>query len=184
MNRYRHLVLLALLTFLLVITVLPATADFSSKYSSKYSSKFQIHTKVLSQKTPSGQLPRLQNSQNTIANSSVALLEQGKQLYDEGQFARAAQTWEKALKELEQLGERYNQALCYNYLAIVYQDLGKWKAAQNAISQSLLILDRLEPTSRPLQTGKMPSTHFVLLLAQLLNTQGSLQLNTNRPEAA
>lgn len=171
MNRYRHLVLIALLTFLLVITVLPATAELSSKS--------KIFKEVISQKAPLRRLPRLVNSQNTTVNSSVALLKQGKQFYDQGQFTLAAKTWEKALEELKQLKELYNQALCYNYLAIVYQDLGKWEAAQNAITQSLEILNHSQ------QVGKIPASgDSVLLFAQVFNTQGSLQLHTGHPEVA
>ena len=100
-------------------------------------------------------------------NTPISLLEQGKHLYDLGRFAEAAQLWEQAAKIFEQSKELQNQALSYNYLAIVYQDLGRWQAAETAISQSLGLLDN---------SG--------LIFAQVLNTQGSLQLNTGHTEAA
>jgi CHAT domain-containing protein/predicted negative regulator of RcsB-dependent stress response len=154
---YRHLVL-ALLTFLLVSTVLPAAAEFNSKLKIPYAKGYAV-----------------EHSNTTISyeiqttNSPVTLLEQGKQLYDAGRFAEAAQVWEKAARTFEQRGERQNQAISYNYLAIVYQDLGQWKAAQKASTQALNLL---------------PSTDAPLLYAQVLNTQGSIELNTGHAETA
>jgi CHAT domain-containing protein/predicted negative regulator of RcsB-dependent stress response len=101
--------------------------------------------------------------------SSLPLLEQGKQLYDAGKFAAGAQTWEQAVKIFQQTGEQRNQALTYNYLAIVYQDLGKWEAAQKAIAQAQNLLKVVNDS---------------LLYAQVLNTQGSFQFNRGNSEAA
>ena len=157
MKPYRHLVL-ALLTFLLVITVLPAAAEFNSKFKIPYAKGYAAEN---SRSTTKYEI------QNT--NSPVTLLEQGKQLYDAGRFAEAAQVWEKAAFAFEQRGERHNQAISYNYLAIVYQDLGQWKAAQKASTQALNLL---------------PSTDAPLLYAQVLNTQGSIELNTGHAETA
>lgn len=145
----RQLVLV-LLTFLLVTTVLPAKAEFNSLFT-------------------------LHSSKNIITNyelqttNSPALLEQGKQLYDAGKFALAAQVWEQVLKAFEQKGDQLLVATCYNYLAIVYQDLGRWEAAKRAIAQAFNLL----------QTVKDP-----LLYAQVLNTKGSIELNTGKAETA
>ncbi|BAZ23836.1 hypothetical protein NIES4073_47260 [Kalymmatonema gypsitolerans NIES-4073] len=157
MKPYHHLVL-ALLTFLLVITVLPATAELNSKFKIPYAKGYAAEN---SRSTTKYEI------QNT--NSPVTLLEQGKQLYDAGRFAEAAQVWEQAALAFEQRGERQNQAISYNYLAIVYQDLGQWKAAQKASTQALNLL---------------PSTDAPLLYAQVLNTQGSIELNTGHAETA
>ncbi len=102
MSIYRNLVL-ALLSFLLVTTVLPAAAEY-----------FIVSNPT---STPSRQsaIPHLQ--------SPLALLEQGKQRYDAGRFAEAARLGEQAAEAFEQRKELRNQALSYNYLAIVYQDL-------------------------------------------------------------
>ena len=72
-------------------------------------------------------------------NSSTTLLNKGKQLYDEGNFAAAAEVWEQAVNNYSLEKEKNNQALGYRYLAIVYQDLGKLQEASNAISQSLTL---------------------------------------------
>ncbi|MBW4602674.1 MAG: CHAT domain-containing protein [Calothrix sp. FI2-JRJ7] len=101
--------------------------------------------------------------------SSLSLLEQGKQFYDAGKFTAGAQTWEQAVKIFQQKGEQRNQALTYNYLAIVYQDLGKWEAAQKAITTAQNLLKIVNDS---------------LLYAQVLNTQGSFQFNRGNSEAA
>ncbi|BAY47251.1 hypothetical protein SAMD00079811_48680 [Scytonema sp. HK-05] len=165
MKPHRHLVL-ALLTFLLVITVLPATAELNSKFKIPLTNGYAV-----------------QNSKSTISyeiqntNSPVALLEQGKQLYDAGRFAEAAQVWEKAAVAFEQTRERQNQAISYNYLAIVYQDLGQWETAQKAIRNAIASLNAQA-------INLLPTTDAPLLYAQVLNTQGSIELNTGHTETA
>ena len=118
---YRQLIL-GLLTFLLIISILPATAGLNSQL-------------------------KIQNSKSTITNYALqitnspnVLLEQGKQLYDLGQLTEAIQFWERAVKASTQRKDRHNLALSYNYLAIGYQDLGQWQASQRAIAQVLHLL--------------------------------------------
>ncbi len=102
-------------------------------------------------------------------HSSLNLVDKGKQLYEEGNFAAAAETWEQAVKDYSLEKEQRKGALSYRYLAIVYQDLGKWKAASNAISQSLKLAK---------------SINDKFLYAQILNTQAHYQLNTGNTQAA
>ena len=112
------------------------------------------------------------NSLSTTANiskSSLALLNQGKQLYDQGNFAAAAEIWEQAVKNYSLEQEKRRGALTYRYLAIVYQDLGKWKAANNAIYQALKLAEAINDR---------------FLYAQILNTQARYQLNTGNTQAA
>nr|WP_238360843.1 CHAT domain-containing protein [Iningainema tapete] len=135
----------------MVTTVLPATAGLNSKF------------KTISSKNI------ITNYQLQTTNSPVTLQELGKQLYDAEKFALAAQVWEQALKAFEQKGDQRLAATSYNYLAIVYQDMGRWKAAQKAIAQAFNLL----------QTVKDP-----LLYAQVLNTKGSIELNTGKAETA
>ncbi|MEH2169659.1 MAG: hypothetical protein V7K41_23975 [Nostoc sp.] len=134
MRIYRHIIL-ALLIFLLITTVLPATAEYSISQT----------------------------------QSPVALLEQGKQLYDAGKLVEATQIWSQAAQRFQQSKQQHYQVLSYNYLAIVYQDLGKWSAARSLITQAQNILKTIDDS---------------FLYAQVLNTQGSLQLNTGQPEIA
>ncbi|MGA9379313.1 MAG: tetratricopeptide repeat protein, partial [Phormidium sp.] len=106
------------------------------------------------------------NQQN---NSNSSLLAQGQMLFAKGRFAEAVRVWEQAVKELQREGDRTQLALTLNYLANAYQELGQWQEAKNAISQSLTLL-------------KSPSPPIIL--AQALNTQGSILLATGQTEAA
>jgi CHAT domain-containing protein len=107
--------------------------------------------------------------QNSPNPANTEDLEQGQALYDAGKFAEAAQVWERAVQTFTKQGHTRNQALGWYYLAIAYQDLGQWQQAQAAIDQALTLLPRLNDT---------------FLQAQVLNTQGSLQLNLGQTEAA
>ncbi|AFZ21767.1 CHAT domain-containing protein [Allocoleopsis franciscana] len=95
-------------------------------------------------------------------------LAQGITLYEAGQIADAAAVWQQAAQDYEVKGDRLNQALSLNYLSLAYQDLGQWQKAQSSISQSLELI----PPNNP------------FTLAQVLNTQGSLQLALGKAEAA
>ncbi|MEQ9482431.1 MAG: CHAT domain-containing protein [Coleofasciculus sp. F4-SAH-05] len=99
----------------------------------------------------------------------VSRFSQGKIDYDRGRFADAVLAWQAAEQIYQQAGDRTNQALSLNYLSLAYQHLGQWEQAKAAIEESLNLLTT--PTD--------PA-----LLAQVLNTKGSLQLATGQSEAA
>ncbi|MGB7439980.1 MAG: CHAT domain-containing protein [Coleofasciculaceae cyanobacterium] len=115
-------------------------------------------------------LPTLEsNSQAIRLIDAPTLLAQGQTYYDAGLLTEAASTWQQAAKLYKQVGDSLHQALSLNYLSLAYQDLGRWEEAEVAIAQSLNLL----------QTQDNAAT-----LAQVLNTQGSLQLATGKGEAA
>ncbi|MEQ9373020.1 MAG: CHAT domain-containing protein [Coleofasciculus chthonoplastes F3-SA18-01] len=99
----------------------------------------------------------------------VSRFSQGKIDYDRGRFADAVLAWQASEQIYQQAGDRTNQALSLNYLSLAYQHLGQWEQAKAAIEESLNLLTT--PTD--------PA-----LLAQVLNTKGSLQLTTGQSEAA
>ena len=107
------------------------------------------------------------------------LLEQGKQLYDRGQFAAAAKIWQQAQQQYSQTQETANLIHSNNYLATVYQELGHWEAAQNAIAENLDLIAR---SQQPISRRQVDN--FSLLQAQTFNTQGSLQLKQGNSDAA
>lgn len=102
-------------------------------------------------------------------NSNSSLLSQGKMLFVNGRFAEAATVWQQAAKGFEREGDRIQLAITLNYLANAYQELGQWQQAKDTITQSLTLLKSLSQSN---------------LLAQALNTQGSILLATGQTEAA
>ncbi|NJP09686.1 MAG: CHAT domain-containing protein [Leptolyngbyaceae cyanobacterium RU_5_1] len=94
-------------------------------------------------------------------------LEQGHTLYVAGRFSEAATVWQQAVQTFQKQGDRPNHALSLSYLSLAYQKLGQWEQAEQAIATSLDLIQNSKP-----------------VLAQALNTQGSLQLAMGKPEAA
>lgn len=104
-------------------------------------------------------------SQRNTNVTPDTLLEQGKQRYESGQLVEAVQIWKQAMQK----GDLRQQASVQYYLAVAYQELGQWEAAQRAIAQTLSLL---------------AAVNDPLLYAQLLNTQGSYQFRTGQTEIA
>ena len=103
-------------------------------------------------------------SNSTAEN--INYLQQGRQYYNRGQYPEAVQLWQRVIE-----GNRAieNKILGYNYLAIAYQDLGQWKKSAKAIDSAFRLLKTINNS---------------FLSAQVLNTQGSLQLKTGKAENA
>ncbi len=153
---------LGLLTFFLITTVLPVAAHYSlTNFPEELAGK---------------ELKSKQLTNNLIAQnpSTLSQLEQGRTFYKAGRIAEAAAVWKQAAQGYDALGEPLNQALCLSYLASAYQDLGQLQDAQQAISRSLELIT----------TNKQQTTNNKQILAQALNTQGSLQLAMGQTEAA
>lgn len=107
-------------------------------------------------------------SQKRINVTTDTLLEQGKQRYESGQLVEAVEIWKQAIATATQT-ELRQQAVVQYYLAVAYQDLGQWQAAERAIAQAFNFLSSVDDP---------------LLYAQLLNTQGSYQFRTGQTETA
>ncbi|MGB7057638.1 MAG: tetratricopeptide repeat protein, partial [Geitlerinemataceae cyanobacterium] len=105
---------------------------------------------------------------------TIDRLEQGRQLYDRGQFSDSVRLWELAAQDYQQNGDRLNYALTQTYLSLAYQDLGDWENARAAIDRSWEALQA--------QSQRQPEVARVL--ARVLNARGSLELLTGQTEAA
>jgi len=151
---------LFLLSLLLVTTVVPAIA--------------QSQIGIIIPATHS-EINFLASSHNLKQSSTPAqLLQQGKEFYEAGQFLAAVNLWQQAAQTYDNQGTILNRAQALNYLSLAYQDLGQGEQAQQAIETSLKLLqsfEELEPRG-------------VAILAQALNTQGSLQLGMGQTETA
>jgi CHAT domain-containing protein len=98
-------------------------------------------------------------------------LEQGRGAYQAGQFTQAIALWQQAALAFQILGDRPQQASSLSNLALAYHQLGQWREANQAISQSLALVD-----------GSNITTPAVL--AQALMAQGKLQLSQGQAETA
>lgn len=102
------------------------------------------------------------------SSALLDLLRQGQSLYQAGQLTEAIALWQRLLK-ITGVGDQHYQVLAWNQLALAYYDLGQLSAANNAIAQSQSLLTDADPPQ---------------LIAQMLMTQGAIQLATGQTEAA
>lgn len=115
------------------------------------------------------------SANKTLVQTPVQqLMQQGKILYQAGQFADAASNLKQVARAYELQGDLVNQALVLNYLSLAQQKLGDWNGANEAVTTSLSILNKLNLSSND-------SKH---VLALTFNTQGSLQLALGQTEKA
>ena len=99
-------------------------------------------------------------------------LEQGRAFYQAGRFSEAVLAWQSAASAYETQRNGLNQALALSYLALAYQQLGQLTQANEAIATS----------SKLVQSS--PDSAAKPILAQALNTQGSLQLAQGQADRA
>ncbi|HEY9830745.1 MAG TPA: tetratricopeptide repeat protein, partial [Stenomitos sp.] len=113
-------------------------------------------------------------SPQLLAPNLSDAIQQGKQLYQAGQFSEAVAAWQKAAATFEAQGDVLNQALTLSYLASAFEQLGQWTEATKAITQSLQLL----------ANSQQQTSAHQLILAQVLNTQGNLQLTQGQESDA
>jgi len=131
-----------------------------------------VLAKVPASINSSAQLPVNSATSVAVVNDPASLVEQGKVLYDAGNFAQAVEVLQKAVQAYQQQGENLRLAATLSNLSLAYQQLGKWSQAQQAITESLNLLKGED---------KKPNLQ---IFAQSLDIQGRLQLAMGRPEAA
>ncbi|MCF2148677.1 CHAT domain-containing protein [Desmonostoc muscorum LEGE 12446] len=99
------------------------------------------------------------------------LIQQARELYEAQRYAEAINIWQLALKAEKNPS---SQAMVLNYLSLAYQQLGQWQQANETINSSLNLI----------QNSQQTTPQAKLILAQALNTQGSLQLAEGKTEQA
>ena len=162
---------LFVLSLLLVTTIVPAVAQ------SPISRVFpETHPEIHSLTNSPQRKQSLPYQRELVQQSSTPaqLLQQGREFYEAGKFLAAANLWQQAAQAYEAQGTILNQAQALNYLSLAYQDLGQGEQAQQAIEASLKLLQSLAELE----------TKGVAILAQALNTQGSIQLARGQTETA
>ncbi|MBD1929955.1 CHAT domain-containing protein [Trichocoleus sp. FACHB-90] len=108
--------------------------------------------------------------------SISSTLQQGKKLYETSQFTAAVTSWQQAASAFQASGDVLNQAMALSNLSLAYQQLGQWKEATQAITESLNLL-QTEPNTHA-------STERLEILAPSLDIQGHLQLLQGQAETA
>ena len=117
------------------------------------------------------QQPTTSTSESQIqAIDNSQLAQKGRELYETEQFSEAVKVWQQSLQAYQGQNDVANQAMVLSNLSLAYQQLGQWEAATKAIASSLKLL---QPTNKNLP-----------ILAQALNTQGSLQLALGQSQQA
>jgi len=115
--------------------------------------------------------------ETTTANSSPeAWVKQGRTFYETGQYVNAVELLKKAAQAYQTQGDTLKQATVLSNLALAYDQLSLWSEANDAISQSLTLL---QPES-----NRNLSTHHLNVFAQSLTIQGRLQLHQGQSESA
>ncbi len=107
---------------------------------------------------------------------SAQLLQQGRDNYQTGNFTQAVTLWQQAASRFQAEGDRLNQSMALSNLALAQQQLGQWTEAKTAIAGSL---ELLQPAN-----ASPESPEAAQVLAQALNTQGSLKFALGQPDAA
>lgn len=104
------------------------------------------------------------------------LVEQGRTLYEAERFNDAASLLQQAAAAFKTQGDGLREAMTLSNLSLADQQLGQWQKAEQAIAQSLKLL----------QTGQnmRTSVERSQILAQALDVQGRLQLARGQAEPA
>ncbi|HEY9603029.1 MAG TPA: CHAT domain-containing protein [Allocoleopsis sp.] len=135
-----------------------------------YSRDFHSPELILTAKQSESNSPSPQLLAPNLSNP----IQQGKELYQAGQFSEAVTTWQKAAAMFEAQEDVLNQALTLSYLASAFEQLGQWTEATKGITQSLQLL----------ANNQQQTSAHQLILAQILNTQGNLQLTQGKESDA
>ncbi|HEY9617253.1 MAG TPA: CHAT domain-containing protein, partial [Microcoleaceae cyanobacterium] len=124
--------------------------------------------------TPPTSVPPANPAPQLAQRSTADLVQQGKELYDAGQYEAAVEVLQQAVQQAA--GNPLMQATALSNLSLTYQQLGRWQEASQAIEASLQLLQTSSTNGEP--------TTWQTLLAQSLDIQGRLQLAQGQAEAA
>jgi CHAT domain-containing protein len=120
----------------------------------------------------------------TIAQNSpnpTTLVEQGKALYEAGKFSQAVTVLQQAREAFKTQGDKLKESMTLSNLALAYQQLGSWSEAQQALTESLNLLQSGETVSK---TPQSRATERLQVLAQTLDIQGRFQFSVGQVEQA
>lgn len=165
--------LLALFTAFLCITLSPVLAKPPAVYSAMQNLTEQGEWGQGSSESPifSSLLPLKSDSSQT-----QSLVEEGKKLYDTGQFTEAVKVLQQAAAAFKTSRDGLQEAMTLSNLSLADQQLGLWAEAEEAIAQCLKLLESGENTGTSGERSQ--------IIAQALDVQGQLQLAQGQAETA
>ena len=115
------------------------------------------------------------NAGLTASSPSTNLIQRGQTLYKAGKFSQALEVWQEAIAALKASGDKLRQAMTLSNLSLAYQQLGEWQKAQQAIIESLNLLQ---------DEQNLPFPERNQILAQTLNIRGRWELAQGQSQAA
>ncbi|MEH2200002.1 CHAT domain-containing protein [Nostoc sp.] len=118
-------------------------------------------------------VPAFSQFTQTQPNAQL-LVEQGRKLYETGQLSEAVIILQQATDTFNLQKDELGKAMALSNLSLVFKQLGQWKKAEGAITQSLNLL----------KNSQLKTQNFAIILAQTLDIQGNLQLELGRTEQA
>ncbi|GAA6617129.1 CHAT domain-containing protein [Scytonema sp. NUACC26] len=118
-------------------------------------------------------IPAFSELAQTSTNPQL-LVERGQKLYETGQLSEAVTVLQQATDAFNLQKDSLGKAIALSNLSLVFKQLGQWKKAESAITQSLNILNN----------SKLKTQKSAQILAQTLDIQGNLQLELGRTEEA
>ncbi|NES18360.1 MAG: CHAT domain-containing protein [Symploca sp. SIO3E6] len=118
--------------------------------------------------------PNRSNQNSLDQFSTNSLVQEGRALYEAQKYHEAAKFLQQAAAEFKTTGDQLSLSMTLSNLSLVYQQLGQWQEAEQAITESL----------NQLQGISGSSTMQLKLLAQALEVKGKLKLGTGKLEEA
>lgn len=165
-KRTKKFIFLLALLFILATIIPPVVAEVTPKLSEKFYF-LSGETSDVSPQPPNSGGAKISDR---VQVSPSQLVTQARQLYQNKEYERAASLWEQAAKGFANRGDNLNQAMALSNLSLTYQRLSQWEDANNAIKDSLKILNNQPENS--------------LLLAQILDIKGKLEWETGQAAKA
>ncbi|MEC4816591.1 MAG: CHAT domain-containing protein [Scytonema sp. PMC 1069.18] len=115
-----------------------------------------------------------QREQVVESGDGKQLLQQGLKLYQTERYSDSVEVLQQAVEKFQAQGDLLNQALGLNYVALAYRQLGQLPQASKAITESLELAEKISNKSK----------EYLSVRAQLLNTQGQIQLAEGKTQEA
>ncbi|NEQ96147.1 MAG: CHAT domain-containing protein [Cyanothece sp. SIO2G6] len=116
--------------------------------------------------------PALPATASLVAEAGSSQVESGQRLYESGQFAAAIEVLEQAVESATQSGDTEVHIQALRNLALVYQQLRQFDAANRAINTARSILDAA------------PFLQQATLQGSVLDVQGGIQFSQGQADAA